>query len=72
MALQYDEMCKAEIGQAPHWHMCGRRAVVSVQTASCTLQYCEKHRSHASDKTGRYFKTRPFAEPQEIRRNDRG
>ena len=58
-------VCDAEIGR-PNWRACRRRAAVVIAGAYCELHYCAQHRDHAADKTGRYLKYRPFAEPREI------
>ena len=60
-------ICDAEIGR-PNWRACRRAAIVAIHGAYCELHYCPSHRDHATDKTGRYFKPRPFAEPREIAR----
>ena len=59
-------VCDAEIGKPGAWHGCFRKATVSIRSVYCTLHYCERHKAHADDTSGRYFRRAPFATPQPI------
>lgn len=58
--------CDAEIGGLGHWHVCGRKAVISRESRFVTLHFCTRHRKRAINPSTAGFIPKPDSHPHSL------